>query len=420
MKSMPLLYLALVILLRIDLQVSSSTHHPHEEEEYNIVHDGECTVAIDTRLEDGIFSTGGHAVRTSATLPKLKWDPNGYITFCPCMGRFGNQAEQYIGSLVYGKAMDRTIILPPFLTKHGPVPFSNWFQVEHIRGFYPRIITMETFMSELAPIYWPENRRVGYCCSFPGMKTCGLIIKEHISVGLWNAYDITFVDEYALHCNKDHADFTDENNMAAIKDWGVRNLPSDKHPVVMMTWPPAPFPMLAGNRIIQRYFKWNFTIFGMALHHMDHLFHGEPFIGIHLRTGQDWEIGCRKVEGMGIGMASSQCRDITKDPVTMVMCYPTKELVLEETRAAVEKFKTRHVFIATDKLSYQTELQKLFGDKVKVHHLDPDIPQIDLIILGQSDFFIGNCVSSFTSFVKRERDANGKPSSFWSFGLQEI
>lgn len=42
-------------------------------------------------------------------------------------------------------------------------------------------------------------------------------------------------------------------------------------------------------------------------------------------------------------------------------------------------------------------------------------PHLDLAILGRANYFIGNCISSYSSFVAREREVKGYPTYFFGF-----
>ena len=42
------------------------------------------------------------------------------------------------------------------------VPFSEWFEVEAVQQYH-KALAMEDFLTQLAPQYWPQGQRAGYC-----------------------------------------------------------------------------------------------------------------------------------------------------------------------------------------------------------------------------------------------------------------
>lgn len=97
-------------------------------------------------------------------LNSFEVDPDGYMMFCPCMGRFGNQIAQFLGAMSFAKALNRTLILPhfieyiPYQSGSLPIPFEDYFRYKSVLAYH-KALTMDFFMGTVGNKVFPKGNR---------------------------------------------------------------------------------------------------------------------------------------------------------------------------------------------------------------------------------------------------------------------
>lgn len=343
-------------------------------------------------------------------------DRRGYILYCPCMGRFGNQADHFLGALAFSRALDRTLVLPPWVEyrpgepKSVQVPFDTYFKVEPLTRYH-RVITMEKFMKDLAPSIWPPGNRTVFCYQArASAQSCQA--KEGNPFGpFWDTFGVDF-DESEFYMPLQY----DIHHRDMARKWKEK-YPADKYPVLAFVGAPATFPVQQENLALQSYLVWSDTVLNKARHFIRTSLR-VPFVGIHLRNGIDWVRACEHLESSPLLFSAPQCIGYMgeRGPLPPLACLPTPEVVTQQVVRVVRALRARSVFVATDSDAMLDRLnQALEPLQAVAVQREPSEPHVDLAILGLANHFVGNCVSSFSAFVKRHRDVNGLPSSFWAF-----
>lgn len=346
----------------------------------------------------------------------------GFILYCPCMGRFGNQAEQLLGSIHFAKLLNRTLILPPFIhygINHTPelVPFERILQLETIKKYYD-VLLLADFMNQDANTVWPVGKRRFYCYSQRGFtqmneQSCNALQGEPFNT-FWSSFGVS--EDSSTYYKP-----LTTNPESALR-WSQMYPPSS-HPVLTFVGAPSPFPAHKDSTKLQKYIKISEPIEKVSKEFMDLMgVSGKPYLSMHVRHGSDWKKACQLLlDGPKTRLFSSnQCTGYPPDDSGHTLeyetCFPSYETMSRDLSEALTKFKERHnlsiqvVHIATDFDSSELwrYLEKMFPNvrfirlKQASIQFTPDY-MIDIYLMTHADVFIGNCVSSFSAFPARIR-----------------
>lgn len=288
---------------------------------------------------------------------------------------------------------------------------------------------MEYFMTNLAAMVWPPEKRISFCYmerqKLDGTSSRSCNAKEgNPFYSFWETFKIDFIDSEFFGPKLSY----DVIHRSMEKQWNQKYKP-DEWKVLAFTGAPATFPVQPEFIHLQKYLQWSELIDKQANSFIAKILPKGAFIGIHLRNGIDWIRACDHVKDAKNLFASPQCLGYhnEKGELTMEICMPSQELIGRKIKRLIKKVKeqqkqneVKSIFVASDNnhmIEYLNEFLKRMN--VKVFKLPENNPHVDLAILGRANYFIGNCVSSFSSFVKRERDARGFPSKFWGFPVEK-
>jgi len=222
--------------------------------------------------------------------------------------------------------------------------------------------------------------------------------------------------------------------LLAVEIDGDRN----SMPAIIPYWPSRRPHLLSpskkDHKSMQHYLKWTSRIADQATKFIRDQLPDGPFVGIHLRNNVDWDNVCKHVEDDSGNnkkkknniFASAQCVGEHGElgDLTMEMCKPSLETIITEVLEKAKEIKARSIFIASDHDHLQHELgDALRPFNISVHRQSPvDDAHVSLAILSRAHHFIGNCVSTFTAFVVRDREFRHHPlpSSFFAYRPPEL
>ena len=341
--------------------------------------------------------------------------------------------------------------MPPWISyssRSNKIKLIPWDSVFNLTSLsqHQSVMTMETFMKSEAGRVWPEGERTSLCYSGrPGAEENSCNAKHGSPFGpFWDSFQVSF-DRSLMFSPLNFN--TDPDN---LRRWSER-FPVSEYPVMAMTGAPASFPVRRTDVHRQKYLAWTDQwrargrawvttnmgggvggrYIGLHLRWVLHLFLSPSLYTVILfsvRNGLDWSKACEHTETVGLGnlFSSAQCLGYSNErgQLTRELCLPSEDTVIRQLKQTLTKTNIKHVFVASDNDHMIEKFDHVFSSEgVKFYKQSGTSDEgflLDLVILSQSKHFLGNCVSSYSAFVKRARDVDSLQSEFWTFSLENI
>lgn len=333
-------------------------------------------------------------------------DPR-YLLYCPCMGRLGNQIDQFYGTLYASQLFKRTLVLAPWICYMPECKFPNElkefdevFDIQKLSRYFS-IIRINEFFQYHSQNVWPENKRFGIVFNHENIlsRDCGYKDGNPMEI-FWNTYNVSFTK-------------------CLVNYNGIRDISSfDKHKVVAYSGQLGEYPSDKQARdLVVPHLEFNEKLLIEASKYIEYHFYNEPFIGVHIRNGKDWIKACNFMSDSSKFMASYQCfLDENKDPLSKEICVPSVDQIIEQMNHALDFFNIKSLFISTDdlKLTKQLKLHKKHLKVLIPNETSFDSTVLNIAILSKSQHFIGNCISSFSAIVSNYRRYRNLSYSFWN------
>jgi peptide-O-fucosyltransferase len=203
-------------------------------------------------------------------------------------------------------------------------------------------------MEKIAPIVWPVGNRTAFCYTSRSEEKKSCDAKSGNPFGpYWDNFNVEFDDNIfygPLGYDVKYGNYPNK--------W-LTKYPAEKYPVIAFTGVPGSFPVEEYNVPLQKYMIWSTEIESKAMKFLkSQNKKNEKIIGIHLRIGMDFERACEYIkEDIKMNFfASPQCIGYNFEHGTLKreMCYPSKSVMIDQLKNAIEKHEAKYVYVASD------------------------------------------------------------------------